>query len=200
MKHNPTTDPATQAEPLVEAELFVEKFGGKEAAIRQIRNVKAKGKVGRPKGPAYRQIDSQLLSLVYSLCYEWLLRLRPGQPLPARRLLIKKILKLCWQDDGGVGRMGRQQGRWNYEVCERLGLARGGSARLGTAPDAIVKRLDGRRPPIKGVGCTFFRDFGFVGTPWDPLCSDGVNKCYEPTSDEWEKLHRARPELQLLPD
>jgi hypothetical protein len=157
------------------AEQFIKLAGSKGEAHRLITAANAKAKSGRHKGLPYRLIDSRLLSLAEGLQLEWFLRLPCGRP-PTRHRLTKKIVELCWQEDGGVeDRMGRRRGCWNREVCERLAL---GPARLGTHPDATVKRLDGRRPllirGITGIDCKYFREFGFLGTPCDPLCSGGV--------------------------
>jgi hypothetical protein len=184
MKGNSKTETAATL-----AELLIEAAGGKEKAIRRIRAVKTKGKVGRPKGLPYRQVDAQLLWLVNSLRWEWMSRLPQGKRLPTRHAIIKRIVDLAWDD---------------LEVCARLALP----YRLGSDRNATVKRLLGRRPqPIRGItdsrgiDSKDFSDFGFVGTPRDPLGSGGViGPYYSPPSELWEEFHRAQPGRRLLPD
>jgi hypothetical protein len=181
--------PRTQEEIEELAERLIEAAGSKRAAHRFIDAAKARGDAGRPaRQLAFRQAEVQLLSLAGQLRWEWV-RHRPEI---SRSALISKIVTLCW-DDSAV--KGRRRGGWNVKMCRLLALP----ARLGQNPDAVVARVLARRwRPDAGLPWEFVP--GTSSGPWIYSVVRGEpTSFYYPPHGLWEALHRARPDLQLLP-
>jgi hypothetical protein len=146
-----------------------------------IENHKAKGKRGRPVGLKYHEIDQQLMVLASELGIEWETR---GRPRPSKHALLTKIVDLCW----------------DREACEIFGMW---FDPLGPSKASVVTRLMGRKcfpdemtsdPNKLSFVTRLMRESLPDGMTWE----GGFYSLATP-SEAWEEVHRARPDLQLLP-
>jgi hypothetical protein len=142
---------------------------------------KAKGKRGRPVGLKYHEVDQQLMVLATELGIEWETR---GRPRPSKYALLTKVVDLCS----------------DREACEIFGMW---FAPLGPSKASVVTRLMGRKcfpdemtsdPNKLSFVTRLMRENLPDGMTWE-----GGFYSLSPTSEAWEEVHRARPDLQLLP-
>jgi hypothetical protein len=153
---------------------MIERFGVDEA-VRRIKARKAKGP-GRPKGLAYLQTDAWLLTLTYALAIEWEKRQKHLPPNDRRYLTkperLKKIIYVCSE---------------HPEIAHRLRVISG----LDATKNSVMKRVLTR----SCLALPLMDEFHVA----EMELAKGTRPAAWPLPEDWEEVHRARPDLQLLP-